>query len=87
MIHSLSGGVIRDYGSFVFVKVVFEENPERPYWYISEFEVEEGDTVTAPLGGEVKRAKVVRVEDNVSGQVTPIPLRSAKKLIAKIIQN
>lgn len=85
MIHSLSGGVLSEYGSYTFVKVTFEDGA-RPYWYVSDFEVSEGDIVLAPFGGGAKRATVVKVEQNVSGQVTPIPLRSAKKLISKVVE-
>lgn len=81
MIHSLAGGVIRDCGSYVFVKVAFE-GVVRPYWYICEYEVHEGDAVTAPVGGAVMRGTVIRVEENVNGQVTPVPLRSAKRIIS-----
>ena len=88
MIHSMSGGIIKDYGSYTFVKVVFDADPEKtPFWYISDFAVEEGDRVSAPRGkiDMPSTATVLRVEKNVNGQVTPIPLRSAKKLIAKLI--
>ena len=51
---------------------------------MTDFEVSEGDAVVAPFGGAVKRATVIAVEQNVSGQVTPVPLRSVKKLIAKV---
>lgn len=83
MIHSMSGGVLSEFDTYTFVKVAFEDGA-RPYWYVSDFAVSAGDTVTAPFGGGVKRATVITVEQNVSGQVTPIPLRSAKKLIAKV---
>ena len=86
MIHSLSGGVIKDYGAYTFVKVVFE-GEERPYWYISDFAVEEGDKVNAPFGKAdmPREATVVKVEKNVSGQVTPIPLKTAKKLLGPVL--
>ncbi len=86
MIHSMSCGVIKDAGSYTFVKVVFDGD-ETPYWYISEFPVDEGDRVSAPFGraNMPRVGRAVRVEKNVSGQVTPIPLRSAKKLISRLI--
>ena len=86
MIHSLSGGVIKDYGSYTFVKVTFEGD-ERPYWYIADFSVEEGDKVTAPFGkfDTPREATVIKVERNVNGQVTPIPIRSAKKLFGPVL--
>ncbi len=86
MIHSMSGGVIKDVGSYTFVKVVFDGD-ETPHWYISDFAVAEGDRVSAPRGRAdmPAAATVVKVENNVSGQVTPVPLRSAKKLISPLI--
>ena len=88
MIHSMSGGIIKDAGTYTFVKVVFDDDETKtPYWYISDFSVEVGDSVSAPRGkaNMVAIATVVKVETNVNGQVTPVPLRSAKKLIAKRI--
>ena len=88
MIHSMSGGIIKDVGSYTFVKVVFDDDDQKtPYWYISDFSVEIGDSVTAPRGkaNMPAQATVVKVENNANGQVTPIPLRSAKKLISKRI--
>ena len=88
MIHSMSGGIIKDVGTYTFVKIVFDDDEQKtPYWYISDFSVEVGDSVSAPRGKAdmVGIATVVKVEPNVNGQVTPIPLRSAKKLIARRI--
>lgn len=88
MIHSLSGGIIKDAGSYTFVKVVFESDPT-PKWYISDFPVEEGDKVCAPFGvADMPTVGVaVKVENNVSGQVTPIPLKTAKKIISVLIED
>ena len=86
MIHSMGGGIIKDIGSYTFVKVVFDDDESKtPYWYISDFSVDVGDRVTAPRGKAdmPSCATVVKVENNVNGQVTPIPLRTAKKLIGK----
>ena len=82
MIHSMSGGVLSEYSAYTFVKVKFDGD-EKPYWYICDFEVAEGDRVSAPFGvsGLGKPAIVLRVEQNVSGQVAPIPVKRAKKLI------
>ena len=84
MIHSMSGGILSDVGSYTFVKVVFDGDPS-PYWYICDFDVEVGDKVYAPKGkADVpKLATVQKVEQNVNGQVTPVPLSRAKKLIGK----
>ncbi|MDE7164891.1 MAG: hypothetical protein K2O04_05670 [Clostridiales bacterium] len=85
MIHSMSGGKLSDYGSYTFVKLKFEGD-ERTYWYICEFEVEEGDRVSAPFGvsGLSKPATVVKVECGVSGQVAPIPIKRAKRVLQKL---
>ena len=85
MIHSMSGGILSEYGTYTFVKVVFE-GEDRPYWYVCDFDVREGDKVEAPfgVGGVAKPATVVRVEPNVSGQVAPIPIKRAKKLLRKL---
>ena len=89
MIHSMSGGVIKDPGAYTFVKIAFDDDPENtPHWYISDFSDEAGDRVSAPRGRAdmPARATVLRVEKNVSGQVTPVPLRSAKKLLNLILE-
>ena len=79
----MSGGVIKDVGSYTFVKVTFDDGGIA--WYISDFDVAEGDRVKAPRGvGNIgTSATVVKVEYNVNGQVTPVPLKRAKKLICK----
>lgn len=84
MIHSMSGGIIRDYGSYMFVKVKIDV-ADSAYWYISDIDLEIGDRVRVPFGknGVEKSATVVKIE-NVSGQVTPIPLKSARKVICKL---
>ena len=81
----MSGGVLSELGSYTFVKVKFDGS-DVPYWYVTDFEVSEGDRVSAPfgMGGIGKPAVVVKVEHNVSGQVAPIPVKRAKKLIAKL---
>ena len=85
MIHSMSGGVLSEYDSYTFVKVEFDGEPA-PQWYISDFDVEAGDRVKAPFGraGEVKTGVVARVERDVNGQVTPVPVKRAKRLISKV---
>lgn len=85
MIHSMSGGVLSEYGTYTFVKVKFDGD-ERPYWYVCDFEVQEGDRVSAPFGagGLGKPACVLRVEHNVSAQVAPVPVKRAKRLLQKL---
>lgn len=85
MIHSMSGGVLDEYGVYTFAKVKFDGD-DRPYWYISDFEIAEGDRVSAPfgVGGLSKPATVVAVEHNVSAQVSPVPIKRAKRLLQKL---
>ena len=85
MIHSMSGGVLSDYGSYTFVKLKFDGD-ERPYWYICEFDVEDGDRVSAPfgVGGLSQPATVIKVERGVSAQVAPIPVKRAKRVLQKL---
>lgn len=85
MIHSMSGGVLDEYGTYTFVKVRLDGD-ERPYWYVCDFQVSEGDRVLAPFGvsGVGRPALVMRVEQNVSAQVSPIPIKRAKKLLRKL---
>lgn len=85
MIHYMGGGVLSEYDSYTFVKVIFDGD-EKPYWFVSEYEVQEGDRVTAPYGaaGLGREATVVKVEQNVSGQVAPIPVKRAKRILKVI---
>lgn len=83
MIHSMSGGVLSEYGTYTFVKVKITGAEAPYYWYISDFEVNEGDAVCAPFGGGVREGTVLKVEHNVSGQVAPVPVKRVKKLLYK----
>lgn len=85
MIHSMSGGVISENGAYTFVKVKLD-CADTPYWFICDFDVKEGDRVVAPFGrGDIpKNGEVLRVENNVSGQVAPVPVKRAKRIIAKL---
>lgn len=89
MIHYMGGGVLSEYGSYTFVKAVFDaDEQKRPYWFVAEFDVDEGDRVLAPYGaaGLGKPATVVKVERNVSGQVAPVPPKRARRLINKLTE-
>ena len=85
MIHSLSGGVIRQNGCYTFVKVVFEEAlyADRSFWYVCPFsEVEEGSFVLAPVGVRERmlRGKVIKVERGVNEQCAPYPMNRIKEV-------
>lgn len=89
MIHSLSGGVIADNGYYTFVKVVFEDEryADRPYWFVSPTSsVEVGNAVLASPSKQspALRARVVKVEKNVSSQCSPIPMNRITEIQAII---
>lgn len=82
MIHSLSGGVIREKKYFDFAKVRFETG--EVYWFISTFpELKPGDKVVVPVGRDnvPTEAFVLRIDKHISEQVSPIPAKRAKKII------
>lgn len=80
MIHSMSGGILSDYGSYTFVKVTVD-GESAPHWFISEFDLNEGDRVVVPTVAGEKCGTVVRVERNVSGQVAPVPVKRARRIV------
>ncbi len=86
MIHSMSGGIIKDPGAYTFVKAVFDGETE-PQRFAADFAVDVGDRVVAPYGpyDMPKAATVVEVEHIAGGQVLPVSLRSVKKLISYIL--
>ncbi len=86
MIHSLSGGVIKDIEYFDFAKVKVTEGIlcNNIFWYISPFSnLKQGDIVLVPLGANntQTKAEVLRVDKNVSGQTAPVPVKRCKKII------
>ena len=82
MIHSLSGGVIAENGSYLFAKV---EILGTPYWYLAPFSVEAGDRVLAPLGREARLVEgtVLRTE-LCNAQTAPFPMNRVKALEKKL---
>ena len=80
MIHSLSGGVIKDGGRHDFVKLKFQSGEER--WYLSdEFSLSVGMKAIAFLNGKTQTGEVVRADSNLSAQATPVPLKTAEKIV------
>lgn len=84
MIHSMSGGVIKDNGYYTFAKV---ELDGLPCWYVSPVSsVEVGDRVIVPFGKRetLREGVVLKVERNVSEQCSPVPMnriRSIEKIL------
>lgn len=87
MIHSLSGGELKQYDIYNFVKIEFEKEQGKYFWYISPFDdLKVGDYVLAPFGivNELQKAKVIAFKKNVNGQITPIPTKRAKTIFKKL---
>ena len=85
MIHSLSGGVIRENGVHTFAKVEVEG---LPYWYLAREKTEAGDKVLVPFGkrGEIKCGVVLRVEE-CSEQTAPCPMNRVREIEAVLREN
>lgn len=87
MIHSLAGGKLRTGKIIDCVKLEFEEIPNQYFWYISEIrDLKNGDNVLAPFGliDELKKAKVIRIDKNVSSTSSPMPIKKMKYVFKKI---
>ena len=81
MIHSLAGGVVKESQFFDFVKVKIDDGSS--FWFINDiFDLKIGDCVLAPIGKNevLTKAVVVRIDKNVNGQTSPIPLKRMKKI-------
>ena len=83
MIHSLSGGVIKDNEPVNFAKVKLIDNGQIA-WFLSTHlpQLQVNDTVLVPYGttSELCKAIVIRIDAQISPQVTPIPLKRAKPI-------
>ena len=82
MIHSMGGGVIREYETLVYAFVEIEEGAEKgaKRWYISPFPLlKAGDAVEVPVGRATVRGKVTRIE-NVTAQTAPFPVNRTAEI-------
>ena len=87
MIHSLSGGVVKDKIICDLVKVKINDPflDRQIYWYIcNNKDVIVGDVVLVPFGNKEVKATVLRIDKNVNEQASPIPLKRAKEIICKV---
>lgn len=85
MIHSLAGGDLSQLSINDFAKVELLEGDQVGciYWYITQIpELKVNDLVLVPFGirDVLIKAKVIKIERNLSNQVAPIPLKKAKKI-------
>lgn len=75
MIHSMSGGVIREYENLIYCFVLLENGEKR--WYKSPFIfIKVGDKVKTPQGA----GEVLRVE-NVTAQTAPYPVSRTPEIV------
>ena len=88
MIHSLAGGKIKDldFADFAKVEILDGEAQGKISWYITNIlDLNVEDTVLVPVGlnNTQTPAKVLKIERNLSSQVSPIPIKRAKEIIQK----
>ena len=87
MIHSLSGGVMKEKQVFDFAKVeILDDYYSGVFWYVSTIKgLKENDIVLVPFkdGSITLKAKVLRVDKNVKEQNFPIPIKKLKNIIGK----
>lgn len=81
MIHSLSGGVVKETEFFDFAKVKFDDGSS--FWYICEIKnAKIGDFVFAPTGKNdvLVRAQIERIDRHINSQTSPFPIKRMKKI-------
>ncbi len=87
MIHSLSGGIMKDKKVFDYVKVELQDDYySGTFWYISNIKgLKEGDLVFVPFkNGDLSlKAKVLRVDKNVKEENFPIKTKKLGQIISK----
>lgn len=89
MIHSLAGGNLGKvkFADFAKVQLLEGSNKNEIYWYVTKITLIENDVVLVPFGknNALVKARVLRVDKNVSSQVSPIPFSHAKEVYNKIV--
>lgn len=82
MIHSMGGGVIRNYENLIYCKVRLEGEENAVRWFISPFvSISVGDKVVVPCGIGTATGEVVRIE-NVTAQTAPQPVRRTEEILS-----
>lgn len=85
MIHSMAGGKLQeiDFVNLAKVEIIDGVFKGEIYWYITEIvALKENDFVYVPFGknNTLLKAKVLRIDKNVSTRTTPIPFKRLKKI-------
>ena len=87
MIHSLAGGNIgkEQYLNFALVEILDGVFKGDKAWYISKIlGLKAEDEVLVSYSNNQVKAKVIRVDKNVSSFASPVPVKKAKVIIKKI---
>lgn len=85
MIHSMGGGVIRNYENLIYCKVQLEGDENTVRWYISPYvSISVGDKVLVPCGMSSARGTVLRIE-NVTAQTAPTPVKRTQEILSIVI--
>ena len=89
MIHSLSGGDLQkvSYSDYAKVELTQGNLAGKIFWYKTRINgLQVGDDVIVPFGPDEMRVagRVVKIDKNVSSQVSPIPAKKAREIIRKI---
>lgn len=85
MIHSLSGGILKEKKIFDFAKVeIIDDYYSGIYWYISKIKnLKEGDLVLVPFKDILKlKAKVLKIDKNVSEDASPVRIKNLKEILS-----
>ena len=83
MIHSLSGGVLKDNRLYDFAKVEIVDTPfvGNIFWYITNISLKPDDLVLVPVNNKTFKGKVLRIDKAVNEQFAPISVKRAKEVI------
>ncbi|MGN1201562.1 MAG: hypothetical protein ACI4R8_04860 [Candidatus Caccovivens sp.] len=86
MIHSMSGGVVREKKFYDFAKVQLEISGETRFFICNDKNLKEGDCVLVPYGKNdlLEKGKILRIDRNVNEQVAPMPVGRMKEIFGKV---
>ena len=89
MIHSMAGGSLQNvsYNDYAKVKILTGSSANSIFWYLSTNGLKEGNIVKVTVGPNniQEEAIVLRIDKNVSSQMSPVPYKRVKNII-KIIK-
>lgn len=83
MIHSMSGGVLRNVQGYIYVFVAYKDvfGEEVKRWFISPTaSIKAGDRVEIPVRNATAAGEVLRVE-NVTEQTAPFPVKRTAEIV------